>query len=137
MKSYWAIPAALVIALGGATAAISQTIAIAAGASVVELSGTSGGSRTDGSCAGNIAPAANHTINITQDMNLRFTLKASGGQPALLIRSASGQDFCVPADSYSGGQVVIPGRWARGNYSIFVGDRANGRHAYTLSISGN
>jgi hypothetical protein len=137
MKLYWAIPAALAIALSGATAAISQTIAIASGTNVVQLSGTSGGSSTDGSCAGNIAPTANHTINITQDMNLRFTLKASGGQPALLIRSASGQDFCVPADSYSDGKVVIPGRWSQGSYAIFVGDRANGRHAYTLSISGN
>ncbi len=132
-----AVPTALVVTLGVMPAAMSQTVAISAGTSGIELSGTSGGSRTDGSCAGNIAPTANHTIEVRQDMNLRFTLKADGGRPALLIRSASGQEFCVPANSDSGGKVVIPGRWAQGRYDIFVGDRANGHHAYTLSVSGN
>jgi hypothetical protein len=134
---YLAIPTAFAIALGGANAAMSQAVAISSGAATVELSGKSGGSRVDGSCAGNIAATPNHTLTIPQDMNLRFTLQAKGGQPALLIRSASGQNFCVPADSYSEGRVVIPGRWEQGNYSIFVGDRANGSHSYTLSISPN
>lgn len=132
-----AIPTALAIALGGVNPAISQSVAIAPGSATVQLTGKSGGSRADGSCAGNISNTPNHTLTVPQDMNLRFTLQAEGGQPALLIRSPSGENFCVPADSYSNGRVVIPGRWEKGLYSIFVGDRANGSHSYTLSISAN
>jgi hypothetical protein len=139
MKSlvFLAVPTALAIAFGSVNPAISQSVAIAPGGATVELAGKSGGSLADGSCAGNISNTPNHTITVPKDMNLRFTLQAQGGQPALLIRSASGQNFCVPADSYSNGRVVIPGRWEQGLYSIFVGDRANGSHSYTLSISAN
>jgi hypothetical protein len=137
LKSAMALPVAVAIALGTAYPAVSQVISLAPGDANITLSGTSGGSRADGSCAGNISATPNHTVAVAKDMNLRFTLQAEGGQPALLIRSASGQVFCVPGDSYSGGKVVIPGRWSQGNYTIFVGDRANGRHAYTLTISSN
>lgn len=118
-----------------AGSALSETIAIAPTSQAVQVSGTSGGGQKDSGCAGNIAASPNHTIQVTEDTSLRFTLQASGGQPTLLIRGASGQNFCVAADSYSNGKVVIPGRWSRGTYSVFVGDRANGRHPYTLSIS--
>jgi hypothetical protein len=132
-----AIPTTLAIALGTIDSVLSQTIAISPTSQTIQLSGTSGGDKKDKSCAGYIGSAPNHVIQVTEDSNLTFTLKASGGQPALLIRSAAGKDFCVPADSYSGGKVDIPGRWGKGNYSIFIGDRANGKHPYTLSISPN
>jgi hypothetical protein len=75
-------------------------------------------------------------VQVAEDANLRITLQA-GGQPSLLIRNPSGQEFCVPADSYSGGKIDIPGRWTKGNYSVYVGDRSNGQYPYTLSISHN
>lgn len=130
-----AIPTTLALTLGVAGAALSETIAITPSSNAVQVGGTSGGSAKGGSCAGNIAANPNHVIRVTQDANLRFTLQANGGQPTLLIRGSTGQDFCVAADSYSGGKIDIPGRWTEGTYSVFVGDRANGQHAYTLSIS--
>jgi hypothetical protein len=117
-------------------AAVSQSIAITPNSQPVEVNGTSGGTQKDKSCAGYIAASPNHTVQVMEDSNLLFRLQSSG-QPALLIRSATGQDFCVPADSFSGGKVEIPGRWSRGKYLVFVGDRAGGQHSYTLSISRN
>ena len=133
MKTRWlAIPTALAIALGTTSAAFSAPVLV--GSSEVQLNGTSGGSQKDGSCAGFIPTAPNHVVQLNNDANLDFTLRSTG-QPALLIRSASGQSFCVPADSLSNGTVVIPGLWTKGTYSVYVGDRANGQHPYTLSIS--
>ena len=135
IKSCWlAIPAALAIVLGTTSAAFSAPVLISSGSSDVQLSGTSGGTQKDGACAGFVPAAPNHVVQVNSDVNLDFTLRSTG-QPALLIRSASGQSFCVPADSLSNGTVVIPGLWTKGTYSVFVGDRANGQHPYTLSIS--
>lgn len=134
-KRWFAIPLAVAIAWGAASNVLSQTVAITPSSQTIQLSGTSGGSKQDAKgCAGSIAAAPNHVIQLTDDANLQFTLQSSG-EPALLIRSGSGQDFCVPADGYSNGKITIPGRWSKGNYSIYVGDRAKGQHPYTLSIS--
>ena len=125
------VPTALaaVLALGGIAA--SQTVAIAPD-SEVKLNGTSGGSVKDSSCAGFIASNPNHTVQVTADSNLRFSLQGAG-QPTLLISGAQGQTLCVQAEA--GGKINIPGRWSKGSYSVFVGDRAGGRNPYTLSIS--
>jgi hypothetical protein len=136
--SRWSIiPLALAIALGSAKASLGQSISMSPNSQPIQLSGTSGGNQKDSGCAGFISSAPNHVVQVTEDADLRFVLKGAGGQPALLIRSSTGQVFCVPADSYSNGKVEIPGRWRKGIYSVFVGDRANGQHAYTLSISGS
>jgi hypothetical protein len=100
------------------------------------MNGTSGGTQKDTGCAGSIAASPNHVVQVTEDSDLRFSLQGAG-EPALLIRSSTGQSFCVPADSYSNGKVEIPGRWRKGTYSVYIGDRANGRHAYTLQIARN
>ena len=136
LKRWLVVPLGLAIAGVTAAATFSQPIAITPSSQPVQVNGTSGGSQKDKSCAGYIATSPNHVIQVTEDSNLLFRLQSSG-QPALLIRSAAGQDFCVPADSFSGGQVEIPGRWSRGKYLVFVGDRAGGQHSYTLSISRN
>jgi hypothetical protein len=128
------VPMALAIALSTAKASWSQAISMSPGSQPVQVSGTSGGNQKDGGCAGYVASSPNHVVQVTEDADLRFVLKGAG-QPALLIRSSTGQVFCVPADSYSKGVVEIPGRWRKGTYSVFVGDRANGQHAYTLVIS--
>ena len=130
-----AIPAAAAIALGTAGTAISQSIVITPSSQPVQVSGTSGGNKTDSGCAGHISASPNHVVQVSEDSTLRFALQA-GGQPALLIRSATGQNFCVPADSDSGGKVQITGLW-KGTYSVYVGDRTNGQHPYSLSISRN
>ena len=134
-RRWLSIPIAATIALGTASTVLSQAVAITPNSQTIQLNGTSGGSKQDSKgCAGSISSNPNHVVQVTEDANLQFTLQSSG-EPALLIRSSSGQDFCVPADSYSNGKITIPGRWNKGTYSVFVGDRAKGQHPYTLSIS--
>lgn len=120
---------AAVFAMAGMAA--SQTIA--PNSQPVNLEGTSGGSKKDSGCAGFISNTPNHTLQVTADSNLRFTLQGSG-EPTLLITGTQGQNFCVQADRLSNGKIEIPGRWTKGSYSIFVGDRAGGRNPYKLSI---
>lgn len=115
---------------------LTQTIAVNSGSNPIQVTGTSGGEQKDPGCAGYIAAIPNHRIEITEDSDLKFVLQAAG-QPTLLIRSSTGQVFCVPSDSYSGGKVEIPGRWSKGMYDVFVGDRNKGQNPYTLSILRN
>lgn len=137
LKRCLMVPIGIAIAvLGSAEIAFSQSVTVTPSSPAVQMNGTSGGNQKDGNCAGFIAAAPNHVVQVTEDANLRFILQGSG-EPALLIRSSSGQFFCVPADSYSNGKVEIPGRWHKGTYSVYVGDRANGRHSYTLQIARN
>lgn len=128
------LPTAIAAVFAMAGLAASQIVSIAPSSSSVTLSGTSGGSKRDPGCAGFISEKPNHTIQVTADSNLRFTLEAKG-TPTLLITGAQGQTFCVKADRLSNGKVEIPGRWTRGTYSVFVGDSAQGRNPYTLSIA--
>lgn len=124
---------AAVLAISGMAA--SQTISVSPNTQPITLNGTSGGAKKDSSCAGFIADRPNHTVQVTADSNLKFTLQGSG-EPTLLIMGAQGQAFCVRADRLSDGKVEIPGRWTTGIYSVFVGDRAQGRsNPYTLSIA--
>lgn len=137
LKRCLMVPIGAAIALlGSIEIAFSQSITVAPSSPLLPVSGTSGGNQKDGSCAGFVAAVPNHRVQVTEDADLRFVLQ-SGGEPALLIRSSTGQSFCVPADSYSAGKVEISGRWRRGTYSVYVGDRANGHHAYTLQIARN
>lgn len=94
--------------------------------------GTSGGGKS--SDCGNIAAKPNQVIQVKEPLPyLRLTVK-SAGQPTLLIQGPGGR-FCVLADSYSGGNPEISGFWQAGRYSLYVGDRAQGQHPYTLSVS--
>jgi hypothetical protein len=136
LTRWFTIPATVAISLTIAGKALSQAIAILPNSPTIQVSGVSGGTQKDSSCAGFISASPNHVVQVAEDSNLVFALKSSG-QPALLIHSTAGHNFCVPADSYSNGSVEIPGRWAKGTYSVYVGDRAGGQHPYTLSISRN
>lgn len=94
--------------------------------------GTSGGAKS--SDCGNIAAKPNQVIQLKDPLPyLRLTVK-SAGQPTLLIQGPGGR-FCVLADRYSGGNPEISGFWKAGRYSLYVGDRAQGQHPYTLSVS--
>lgn len=133
-KRWSVVPTTIAAVLAMAGVASSQIVSVTPNSSGVTLDGTSGGARKDSSCAGFVADRPNHTIQVTEDSNLRFSLKGTG-QPTLLITGAQGQTICVQADSLSGGKIEIPGRWSKGNYSVYVGDRAQGRNPYTLSIA--
>ncbi len=96
------------------------------------LSGKSGGSNK--SNCGNITPAPNHVIQVTESIPyLRLTVEGSG-QPTLLIDGPGGR-FCVLGDDYSGGKPEITGFWQTGSYSLYVGELSQGQYNYTLSIS--
>ncbi|MBW4440582.1 MAG: hypothetical protein KME10_04960 [Plectolyngbya sp. WJT66-NPBG17] len=131
----WSIlPTTIAAVLAMSGMAFSQTVSVAPNAQAISLNGTSGGAKKDASCAGFVADRPNHTVQVTADSNLKFTLQGSG-EPTLLITGAQGQAFCVQADRLSNGKVEIPGRWTKGTYSVFVGDRAQGRNPYTLLIA--
>lgn len=131
----WSIfPTAIAAVLAISGMAASQTVAVSPNTQPITLNGTSGGAKKDSGCAGFIADRPNHTVQVTADSNLKFTLQGSG-EPTLLITGAQGQTFCVQADRLSNGKVEIPGRWTKGTYLVFVGDRARGQNPYTLSIS--
>lgn len=94
--------------------------------------GTSGGAKS--SDCGNIAAKPNQIIQVNQPLPyLRLSVE-SAGQPTLLIDGPGGR-FCVLADRFSNGKPEISGFWQAGKYSLYVGDRAQGQHPYTLSIS--
>jgi hypothetical protein len=127
------IPTAFAAILVMSGAGLSQTapVAIASGAQPITLSGMSGGAKKDASCAGFIAATPNHVVQVSEDSNLSFQLKGAAGS-TLLITGDKGQNFCVQA--LSDGKVEIPGRWNRGRYSVFVGDRNQASNRYTLMI---
>lgn len=94
--------------------------------------GKSGGAKS--SDCGNIAAQPNQVIQVSESLPyLRLSVE-SAGQPTLLIDGPSGR-FCVLADRFSGGKPEFSGFWQAGKYSLYVGDRAQGQHPYTLSIS--
>lgn len=131
----WSIlPTTIAAVFAMAGIASSQVVSVAPSSQTISLSGTSGGSKKDPGCAGYIADRPNHTVQVTADSNLRFVLQGSDDS-TLLITGAQGQNFCVQADRLSNGKVEIPGRWTKGTYSIYVGDRGQGRKPYTLSIA--
>ena len=99
----------------------------------VVVRGTSGGKES--SDCGNIAATPSQIIQVTEALPyLRLQVK-SQGEPTLLIEGPGGRRFCVLADTQGGESPEIAGYWEEGNYSLFVGDRAQGQHPYTLSIS--
>lgn len=124
---------AAVFAMAG-MAASQQIVSIASNAEPLTLNGISGGDRKDAGCAGFIGDRPNHTVQVTTDSNLTFTLQGSS-ESTLLITGAQGENFCVRADRLSNGKVEIPGRWPKGSYSVFIGERGGSRNPYTLSIA--
>ncbi|MBW4537663.1 MAG: hypothetical protein KME43_00805 [Myxacorys chilensis ATA2-1-KO14] len=128
------IPTAIATVFALSGLATSQPVSISPNSQSISLSGTSGGPKKDSGCAGYISQTPNHSIEVTADSNLRFSLQGSG-TPTLLITGSQGQNICLQADKLSNGKIEIPGRWTKGSYSVFVGDRAQGQNPYTLSIA--
>lgn len=127
---------AAVSVMGVTNVAWSQPTLVSAASTPIQLQGTSGGSQRHPGCAGFIAAAPNHQVQIKDNTNLNFVLNAAGGSPTLLLRSSSGQEYCVASDNNSA-QVQLPGFWLQGLYSVYVGDRGQARHTYNLSIVRN
>lgn len=97
------------------------------------VQGTSGGEKS--SDCGNIANAPNQIIQVTESLPFLQMQVQSEGEPTLLIEGPGGRRFCVLADTNAGEKPEISGYWEEGKYSLFVGNRTQGKHPYTLSIS--
>jgi hypothetical protein len=135
-KGWLVVPITLAINL-------ALTASYAAGAQSVQVtpnfqpdplvvSGTSGGTKS--SDCGSIAATPNQIIQVTEALPyLRLSVQ-SAGQPTLLVQGPAGR-FCVLSESNPQGNPEISGFWQAGKYSLYVGDRSQGKHPYTLSIS--
>jgi len=134
--SSWVVPTTLAMTLAVTTVALAEGTVISINPKFqpdpLVVNGTSGGAKS--SDCGNIAATPNQVIQVTEPLPyLRLSVQ-SAGQPTLLIDGPGGR-FCVLGDSYAGDHPEISGYWQAGKYSLYVGDRAQGQHPYTLSIS--
>jgi hypothetical protein len=100
------------------------------------IEGLSGGS-TDSHGCGFIPDSPSYKMDLATRIDyLRFTVEAAGGQPTLLVVGPnSGDSFCVLGDQSSGLKPEISGVWEAGSYQIYVGDRTQDRHKFTLTVS--
>ncbi len=128
------VPLALTLILAVAGVARSQGLQLAPGfQEPLTLSGTSGGPNNSGDC-GNVAVAPNFVIQVTQDLPYWRLRLQSTGAPTLLIQGPAGR-FCVLPQSAGAGNLEFSGFGNQGTYAIFVGDRAQGQHPFSLSVS--
>jgi hypothetical protein len=125
---------ALAMILAPVGAVRSQPLQIAPGfPEPLNISGVSGGPNNSGDC-GFISQAPNHVINVTQDLPYWRIAVQTAGAPSLMIQGPRGR-FCVLPANAAAGNVEFSGYGDKGTYTIFVGDRSQGQHPYSLSIS--
>ncbi len=98
----------------------------------IAFSGISGGTVDSGDC-GYIATNPNHEIELSEDLPYLQITVQTGGTPTLLIQGSVGR-YCV-LPTHSDGTLQFSGYGTKGNYQLFIGDRNQGQHPYTLSIS--
>jgi hypothetical protein len=120
--------------LAGTDLVANSTLILSQGNKTIE--GLSGGS-TDSHGCGFIPDSPSYKMNLATRIDyLRFTVEAAGGQPTLLVVGPNSDDsFCVLGDQGSGLKPEISGVWEAGSYQIYVGDRTQDRHKFTLSVS--
>ncbi|MBE9184109.1 hypothetical protein IQ270_05090 [Microcoleus sp. LEGE 07076] len=112
----------------------SQPLQIAPGfREPLSVSGISGGPNNSGEC-GFVAAGPNHVIEVTQDLPYWKIAVQTAGAPSLMIQGPRGS-FCVLPANAAAGNVEFSGYGDKGTYVIFVGDRSQGQHPYSLSIT--
>jgi hypothetical protein len=126
----------LAMILAAAGAVRSQPLQIAPGfPEPLTVSGVSGGPNNSGDC-GFVAQGPNHVIEVTQDLPYWRIAVQTAGAPSLMVQGPRGR-FCVLPASAAAANVEFSGYGDKGTYTIFVGDRTQGQHPYSLSISQN
>ena len=125
----------LILSSVGAIAPVQAAapIAITNATPAITVDGVSGGSSRDASCGGFVAEVPNHTIEMTEDSDRKFRVKGNSNT-TLLVLNSQGKRFCVQADEFSGGEAEQPGRWKKGTYRVYVGNKNQGRSNYQLTI---
>ena len=127
----------LLLNQNSSTADVSSANAIADSTQIERtIRGRSGGSNDTQGC-GFIPNNPSYEMNLETRIDyLRFTVRADGGQPTLLVIGPnSGDSFCVLGDRVSGLEPEISGVWEPGYYQIYVGDRTGSQHQFALDIS--
>jgi len=125
---------ALAMILAPVSTVRSQPLQIAPGfPEPLNISGVSGGPNNSGDC-GFVSQAPNHVIQVTQDLPYWRIAVQTAGAPSLMIQGPRGR-FCVLPANAATGNVEFSGYGDKGTYTIFVGDRSQGQHPYSLSIS--
>ncbi|MCC3409998.1 MAG: hypothetical protein JGK17_31580 [Microcoleus sp. PH2017_10_PVI_O_A] len=128
------VTVALAMILADAGAIRSQPLQIAPGfPEPLSVSGVSGGPNNSGDC-GFVAQGPNQVIEVTQDLPYWRIAVQTAGAPSLMIQGPRGR-FCVLPANAAAGNVEFSGYGDKGTYVIFVGDRSQGQHPYSLSIS--
>ena len=128
------VTVALAMILADAGAIGSQPLQIAPGfLEPLGVSGVSGGPNNSGDC-GFVSQGPNHVIEVTQDLPYWRIAVQTAGAPSLMIQGPRGR-FCVLPPNAAAGNVEFSGYGDKGTYVIFVGDRSQGQHPYSLSIS--
>ncbi|MGL5081898.1 MAG: hypothetical protein ACRC8A_10475 [Microcoleaceae cyanobacterium] len=97
----------------------------------LNISGTSGGTANSGDC-GYISTTPNHVIDLVEDLSFWQIRVRTAGAPTLLIDGPGGR-YCVLPE---GGLLQFSGYGTQGTYNVYIGDRAQGKHPYSLSVSG-
>ena len=124
----------LAMILAAAGTVRSQPLQLAPGfPEPLSVSGVSGGPNNSGDC-GFVASGPNIVLEVTQDLPYWRIAVQTAGAPSLMIQGPRGR-FCVLPASVAAGNVEFSGYGDKGTYAIFVGDRAQGQHPYSLSIS--
>lgn len=125
---------ALPMILAAAGAVRSQPLQIAPGfPEPLNVSGVSGGPNNSGDC-GFVSQGPNQVIEVTQDLPYWRIAVQTAGAPSLMIQGPRGR-FCVLPANAAATTVEFSGYGDKGTYTIFIGDRAQGQHPYSLSIS--
>jgi len=123
------LPVALIVSFVFATPVNSGPIKVSPRFHGNTISGQSGGKINSRGC-GFISNKPTQVIEVTERINyLRIAVTARSGQPTLLIKGPNGNLCAINSNP------EIAGVWVPGKYSIYVGDRSNSRHNFTLSIS--
>jgi hypothetical protein len=134
MRDRGIIPITLAIILASAVPVRSQPLQISPGfKEPLSVNGESGGPNNSGDC-GNIASEPNLTIQIGEDIPYWRIKVQTAGAPTMLIQGPAGR-FCVLPENAAAGNLEFSGFGNKGNYSIFIGERAQGKHPYNLSIT--
>lgn len=124
----------LAIILTAAGTVRSQPLQIAPGfREPLSVSGVSGGPNNSGDC-GFVSQGPNQVVEVTQDLPYWRIAVQTAGAPSLMIQGPRGR-FCVLPANAAAGNVEFSGYGDKGTYTIFVGDRAQGQHPYSLSIT--
>ncbi len=130
----------LALLLGTPALVLASPHTLTASNPSMEIKGVSGGPSLVSDCSAVLSQQPSQEILLTESFLqtsgfLKFALEAPGA-PVLVLDGPAGR-FCSLGDSRSeqNQNPEVSGYWLPGTYRVYVGDREQGNHPYTLSIN--